>query len=127
VTRRLVPIDRVLVVEDNLDAAEATAQLLQGLAREVRIARTGPQALDLARDYRPDLVLLDIGLPGMDGYEVARRLRELGLDRTVLAAVTGYGRDEDRRRARAAGIDEHFVKPLGRETLAALIGRTGSN
>ena len=127
VVRRIVPVDRVLVVEDNADAAEAIARLLEGLAREVRIARTGPQALDLARDYRPDLVLLDLGLPGMDGYEVARRLRALGLDKTVVAAVTGYGREADRQRARQAGCDEHLVKPIGRETLEALIGARGSH
>jgi signal transduction histidine kinase/DNA-binding response OmpR family regulator len=120
--QRIAQVERVLVIEDNLDSAEAIAHLLEGLAREVRIARTGPQALDLARDYRPDLVLLDVGLPGMDGYEVARRLRrDLGLVDIIVAAVTGYGRDEDRRRAREAGIDEHLVKPVGRAVIEALI------
>jgi two-component system CheB/CheR fusion protein len=110
------------VVDDNPDIAESFVMLLEGLAREVRTAANGPQALEAARDFRPDLILCDIGLPGMDGYEVARRLRqEPGLGKVLLAAVTGYGQDEDRRRSKEAGFDCHLVKPIGRAVLEELV------
>ncbi|MEA2600669.1 MAG: hypothetical protein QOF89_1661 [Acidobacteriota bacterium] len=104
---------RVLVVDDNQDAAESLALLLQIWGHEVRTAYDGPSTLALVAEYRPDIVLLDIGLPGMSGYEVAKRLRELpGAERAVLAAVTGYGQPSDRERAREAGFDHHLVKPV---------------
>src|SRR5262249_55406724 len=104
---------RVLVVDDNVDAAESTAMLLPFLGHLVEVAYDGPSALFAVRDFQPEIVLLDIGLPGMSGYEVARQLRanpeNEGL---VLAAVTGYGQDEDVRRSREAGFDYHLTKPL---------------
>ena len=104
---------RVLVVDDNVDAAETLAMLARLHGHEVRIAHTGPSGLEAARNYHPEIVLLDIGLPGLDGYEVARRLRnEPGGDQILLVAVTGYGREEDRSRARAAGFDHHLIKPF---------------
>ena len=104
---------RVLVVDDNVDAAETLAMLARLYGHEVRIAHTGPSGLETARNYHPEIVLLDIGLPGLDGYEVARRLRnEPGGDQILLVAVTGYGREEDRARARAAGFDHHLMKPF---------------
>jgi two-component system CheB/CheR fusion protein len=104
---------RVLVVEDNLDAAESLATLLRVWGHDVQVAHDGLQALDTARDQRPEVVLLDIGLPGLDGYQVARRLRDdVGLDNSLLVAMTGYGQPEDRRRSREAGIHHHFVKPV---------------
>jgi PAS domain S-box-containing protein len=104
---------RVLVVEDNIDAAESLATLLRLWDHDVSVVHDGCAALDAAREQRPEVVLLDIGLPGLDGYQVARRLREeVGLDHVLLVAMTGYGQPEDRRRSQEAGIQYHFVKPV---------------
>jgi PAS domain S-box-containing protein len=104
---------RVLVVEDNLDAAESLATLLRLWNHDVQVVHDGLSALDAARAQKPEVVLLDIGLPGLDGFEVARKLRdEAGLENTLLVAMTGYGQPEDRRRSREAGIHHHFVKPV---------------
>ena len=104
---------RILVVDDNVDTARGMARLLKLLGHDVQTAHDGPSALDAARTLRPEFVLLDIGLPGMDGYEVARRLRRGGvLQGAVIIAVSGYGQDEDRRRSREAGFDHHLVKPV---------------
>ncbi len=109
---------RVLVVDDNRDGAETLATLLRATGHEVRVAYDGPTALAEAHTFRPDVVLCDIGMPGMDGYEVARRLRQdADLPHPVLIAVTGYGQAEDRRRTHAAGFDHHLTKPVD---LAAL-------
>jgi signal transduction histidine kinase/integral membrane sensor domain MASE1 len=114
---------RVLVVDDNLDSAESLAILLQMQGHDVRMASDGPSALAAAREHRPELVLLDIGLPaGMDGYELAQRLRpEAGLERAVIVAVTGYGQEEDRRRTADAGFDGHLVKPVDMQKLWRLL------
>jgi signal transduction histidine kinase/ActR/RegA family two-component response regulator len=123
---------RLLVVDDNIDGAESLALLLRLEGHEVRTAYDGPSALQAAVVHRPEVVLLDIGLPqGMDGYEVARRLRrQEGLEGVLLVAVTGYGQDEDRRRSREAGFDAHLVKPVELEEirlqLAACSGRAGA-
>jgi two-component system CheB/CheR fusion protein len=122
------PGRRVLVVEDNPDAAESLALLLRAAGHEVRVAADGPAALEAAAAFRPQVVLLDIGLPKMDGYEVARRLRRgAGRDGLLLVALSGYGQEEDRRRSRAAGFDAHLVKPADldalQELLAELPGR----
>jgi len=104
---------RVLVVEDNIDAAESLATLLRLWGHDVRVVHDGLDAVDAARSYLPEVVLLDIGLPGLDGYQVAERLRgEAGLENTLLVAMTGYGQPEDRRRSAEAGIHHHFVKPV---------------
>ncbi len=104
---------RILVVDDNADAAESLAMLLRLKGHDVRTAHDGAAALDVARTFGPQVVLLDIGLPGMDGYEVARRLRrEEGLKGVLLVALTGYGQEEDRRRSREAGFNRHLVKPV---------------
>ncbi len=103
---------RLLVVDDNRDAADSLAMLLRLQGHEVRVAHDGPTALQMATDYRPEMVFLDIGMPGMDGYEVARRLRsQPGLESVRLAALTGWGQEEDRRRSKEAGFDQHLVKP----------------
>jgi PAS domain S-box-containing protein len=118
-----LPSRRVLVVDDSPDAADSLAMLLRLEGQEVRVAYDGPTALGLARDFRPRLVLLDIGLPGMDGYEVARRLRQQpGLGGVVLVALTGWGQEEDRRKSQEAGFDHHLVKPAGLEELQQLLG-----
>ena len=104
---------RVLVVDDNKDAASSLALLLQIKGHQVALAHDGPAALDAARDQRPEVVILDIALPGMDGYEVARRLRdEEGTRQALLVAMTGYGQEDDHRRSRQAGFNHHLVKPV---------------
>jgi CheY-like chemotaxis protein len=108
-----LPRRRILVVDDNRSNATSLGVLLRTLGQDVEMAYDGPAALELVRRRRPDLVLLDIGLPGMDGYEVARRCREdEGLRRITLVAMTGYGKDEDRRRSQEAGFNAHLVKPV---------------
>jgi CheY-like chemotaxis protein len=102
---------RVLVVEDKIDAAKTLGQLLKLSGHEVSLAHDGPAALAAAAATRPELVLLDLGLPGMDGYEVAARLRASG-HTAVLVAITGYGREDDLRRSHDAGFAHHLVKPL---------------
>jgi PAS domain S-box-containing protein len=109
---------RVLVVDDNNDSADSLAVWLDLVGHDVRTAYDGRQALALAQELRPDVILLDIGMPGMSGYEVARRLRESPETRDVLLlAMTGWGQDEDRRLSQEAGFDEHLVKPLDPKAL----------
>lgn len=103
---------KVLVVDDNRDAAESLATLLRLNGHEVRVAFDGPDALELAPRMQPDVILLDIGLPGLDGYEVCRRIRTSGLVEAEIIAMTGYGQDRDRQRAQEAGFDRHTVKPV---------------
>jgi two-component system CheB/CheR fusion protein len=113
---------RVLVVEDNPDAAEGVRMLLEILGHQVQIAFDGAAAVELAREQAPDVMLVDIGLPGVDGYEVARRVRaEPSLARVALVALTGYGLDEDRAQARAAGFDHHLTKPVEPDALTRLV------
>jgi signal transduction histidine kinase/CheY-like chemotaxis protein len=113
---------RVLVIDDNRDVAVTLAALVRHGGHDVRTAHDGPSAIDVARSYRPNLVLVDIGLPGMDGYEVAQHLRtDVGLSDAVLAALTGYGQEEDRRRSLDAGFDQHLIKPIRTETLLNLL------
>jgi CheY-like chemotaxis protein len=118
---------RLMVVDDNRDAAETMSMLFELWGHEVVCAYDGRSALETAAKYRPDAVFLDIGLPGMDGYEIAERLRELPESgrTTVLVAITGYGQEEDRRRSREAGIDHHLVKPVAPETLQQLLESLG--
>jgi CheY-like chemotaxis protein len=104
---------RVLIVDDNEDSANTLATVLKLGGHETASVYTAADALAHAADFKPDVVLLDIGLPGMDGYEVAQRLRELpGLRNVRLVAVTGYGRSDDRLRAKDAGFDDHLTKPV---------------
>lgn len=113
---------RLLLVEDNADIAESMRLLLELLGHQVRVAHDGLAALDAARLERPDVMLVDIGLPGIDGYEVARRVRrDAALRDVTLVALTGYGRDEDRSTAIDAGFDHHLVKPIDPDTLESLI------
>jgi DNA-binding response OmpR family regulator len=114
---------RVLVVDDNEDAADSLAMLLSVRGDAVRTAYDGEQALEAEHDFRPGIVLLDIGLPKLSGYEVARRIRaERGSD-VLIVAITGWGQAEDRDRARDAGFDHHFTKPVDFDRLIALIER----
>jgi len=116
---------RVLLVDDNADAVRTLAEILHSDGHETRYATSGARALELAAELKPDVVLLDIGMPGMDGYELARRLRAMANSASMrLIAVTGWGRDADRERSREAGFDLHLVKPVDPAELArALAGR----
>ena len=121
---------RVLVVDDNHDAGDSLAVVLQQLGAQVRVSRDGASALAAFDDFAPTVALLDIGMPGMNGYEVARRLRARpGGAGTRLIALTGWGQEEDRRRAREAGFDHHLVKPAELPVLLALLapGQSGAN
>jgi len=114
---------RLLVVDDNVDAAQSIAMLLELQGHTVRTAYDGYSALRMLSDFKPHGVLLDIGLPGMDGFEVARRMRALNEGKSVtLIALTGYGQDEHRRRSREVGFDHHLVKPVEPDALLTLIG-----
>jgi PAS domain S-box-containing protein len=120
-TKRL----RVLVVEDNRDASEALAMLLEMYGHDATVFSDGPKAIEAASKTAFDLALLDIGLPGMDGYEVARRIRMLPNAKSMqLVALTGYGQETDKQRALAAGFDEHLTKPVKIEQLQVLLRRT---
>ena len=114
---------RVLVVDDLPDAAESMAALLQLQGHEVSVAHDGIGAVEAALRERPDLVLLDIGLPGQNGYQACRAMRERGLTGALVVAVSGYGHPEDRRLSRVAGFDAHLVKPVDLAQLQALVDR----
>jgi CheY-like chemotaxis protein len=119
---------RVLVADDNEDSAETLSLLLQTLGNEVRIVHDGKRAVEESEAFRPHVALLDIGMPGLDGYEVARLIRSKPWGaQIVLIALTGWGEEEDRRLAREAGFDRHLLKPIDiaplREALAAADGR----
>jgi PAS domain S-box-containing protein len=113
----------ILIVDDNGDLAESTGALLATMGHEIRIANDGPSALAIAAEMSPDVVLLDLGMPRMSGFEVARCLRRSAFgDRALLVAVTGWGQDEDRRRTREAGFDHHLIKPVDPEQLERILG-----
>ena len=116
------PSHRILVVDDNVDSAESLAKLLRMFGHDVRTAYDGAGALAEVSQMRPEAVLLDIGLPGMDGYEVARRLRLLpGCANTLLIALSGYADDDDLRRSQEAGFNHHLTKPVKFQTLQELL------
>lgn len=113
---------KVLLVEDEADTAESFGRILELFGNDVRIVLNGPDALFSGLEFRPDVVLLDIGLPFMNGYEVARKMRERFWGRNVLIiATTSWDQDEDRRLSKEAGIDHHMVKPIDPYALARLI------
>jgi CheY-like chemotaxis protein/anti-sigma regulatory factor (Ser/Thr protein kinase) len=117
-----VPPRRILVVDDNRDAADSLGTLLKFLGADVYTAHDGPAALEALKTYQPSAVILDIGMPGMDGYEVARQARQQPEGRGVtFIALTGWGQEEDRRRSKEAGIDHHLVKPVDIGALQALL------
>jgi CheY-like chemotaxis protein len=115
---------RILVADDNRDALESLAMLLECGGHEVCKAADGAEAFELAASWRPDLALLDIGMPSLDGYEVARRIRAQSWGRSMtLIALSGWGQSEDMRRSTDAGFDLHLVKPLNMDALADVFGR----
>jgi CheY-like chemotaxis protein len=114
----------VLVVDDDVDSAETLAELLRVDNHDVRTVHSGVEALRAVEELTPDVVFLDIGLPGLDGYEVARRLGELpARPQILLVALTGYGRPADRERTAQAGFDVHILKPLDPDALGQLVKR----
>ena len=116
---------RILVVDDHRDAARILGLLLDSLGHEVKTANDGQQALDTMSAFHPEIVFLDIGLPNLDGYEVARRVRAIpDLRGTTLIALTGWSHAEDRQRARDAGFDHHLVKPVAVKTLKEVLAQT---
>jgi len=112
---------RVLVVEDSVDSAETLALLIGRWGYEVKLAHDGRSALQVARQFRPQIILLDIGLPDIDGYAVAHRLRGEDLGGDMLVALTGYGEAQDRARAQQAGFDRHLTKPVDPDALERLL------
>ena len=115
---------QVLVVEDDVDAAESLAALLDMDGHATQIAHDGLEALDAARRFLPDVVLIDLGLPGLDGCNVATQIRrEPTFDRTLLVALTGWGREADKQAALAAGFDLHLLKPVGWDALREVLTR----
>lgn len=113
---------KVLVVDDNVDIAESLSALLELQGCKVRVAHGGEAGLELAHRVGPDLIFLDIGLPGMNGYEVARKIgEERDGDRPLLVALTGYGQDSDREKAAEAGFDRHLVKPARLEQIREIL------
>ncbi|HEX7880727.1 MAG TPA: response regulator, partial [Candidatus Eisenbacteria bacterium] len=114
---------RILVVDDNPDSVDSLALLLKLRGNQVASAQSGQTAIEMAETFHPDLVLLDIGMPGMSGHEVARHLRTLPRGREmILIALTGWGTDEDRKHSHAAGFDHHLVKPLEPSDLDTVLG-----
>ena len=113
---------RVLLVDDNRDVARAMARWIRLLGHDIRVAFDGPEAVLIASEFNPDLVLMDIGLPKLNGYDVAREMRSKPWGRTMtLVAVTGWGRDADRRQSQEAGFDQHLTKPVEPGVLEALL------
>jgi CheY-like chemotaxis protein len=117
----------VLVADDNRDAADTLAAILRLMGHEVRVAYDGEEALRAAPQFRPQAMVLDIGMPRMTGYEVARRARQADWGRGVtLVALTGWGQERDKELAAEAGFDHHLTKPVDASALAALLSKSGS-
>jgi CheY-like chemotaxis protein len=122
---RLSPRRRILIVDDYEDSVTTMAAVLRSKGYDVATARNGPAALEIATSFCPELVLLDIGLPEIDGYEVTRRLREIpALAGTFITALSGYGTEQDRERAYEAGFNYHLTKPVAPATLFEFLART---
>ena len=113
---------RIMVVDDNPDGASSLALVLQRSGHSVRVAHDGLQALDAGAAFEPDIVFMDIGMPGLDGYEVCRRIRQMPTQQNVvLVAVTGWGQAQDKRRALEVGFDAHLTKPVDPDAVAQLL------
>jgi len=122
VDKRPLPSLRILLVDDNQSAAHMMGRLLQKLGQDVHVANSGSDALVRVLEMAPDVIISDVAMPGMSGYDLARKIRELTLPhRPFLVAVTGYGQESDRQEALAAGFDKHLTKPVGVEALEKLL------
>jgi CheY-like chemotaxis protein len=111
---------RVLVIDDNQDAANATAMLIEDMGGNTRVAYDGENALTMTQEYQPEVVILDIGMRGPDGYETCRRIRRVLGNRVLLVALTGFGQEQDKERATRAGFDVHLTKPADEAALAGM-------
>jgi CheY-like chemotaxis protein len=117
---------RILIVDDNTDSARSLSLIQNRRGHKTRVAFTGPDAVSVAAEFLPEVILLDIGLPGMDGFEVARKIREIpGLENCFLVAMTGYGSGADRDQARLSGFDEYLIKPADLKTLRGWLRELG--
>jgi len=115
---------RILVIDDNVDLANGLVKLLEIFGHHVQVAYDGTSGFDKAKEFNPEFILLDIGLPGMDGYEVAAHIRrEERTKSAVIVAISGYGEAEDRRRAKQAGFDHYLVKPIAFEDLIEILSK----
>ena len=114
---------RVLVIDDNQDAANATAMLIEEMGGEVKVAYGGEAALKMLHEYQPEVILLDIGMQGLDGYATCQGIRRLLGDGVLLVALTGFGREQDKERATRAGFDAHLTKPAEGAALADIVAR----
>jgi DNA-binding response OmpR family regulator len=122
----VTPSHRVLIVDDNRDAADSMALLVETAGHSARTAYDGHQALDMASAFAPDVLLLDLGVPGLNGFEIARRIRRQPWGKTVaLIAVTGWGQEQDRLRTAEAGFDAHLIKPVGHADLLSALRACG--
>jgi len=124
----IVPVKRrVLVIDDNADAADTLASLVRTLGGDARTAAEGPSGIQCAAEFFPDVILLDIGMPQMDGYEACRRIRDMQLGKSpFIVAISGWGQDSDRRRATEAGFDAHLTKPADPVVLEKLLAESGA-
>ncbi|HVT29532.1 MAG TPA: ATP-binding protein, partial [Lacipirellulaceae bacterium] len=118
-----IPPQRILVVDDNRDTATSCARLLNALGHDVQTAYDGASAIEIAKSFKPQVIFLDIGLPGLNGYDVAKILRTEGFANEIIVAVSGYGQPEDRQRSHDAGFDEHLVKPVRQNNLLSILQR----
>jgi CheY-like chemotaxis protein len=122
------PRCKVLIADDNKDAADSLMMLLNVSGYDVRVAYSGPQALEIARTYQPDAFVLDIGMPEMTGYELAIAIRnETWGVKALLIALTGWGQQEDKNRAHSAGFDQHFTKPVNAQAIEAVLAEFAEN
>ncbi len=117
---------RILVVDDNVDAADSLGMLLEVRGDQVRIAYDGLEAIAAEEEFRPEVALLDIGMPKLSGYDVAKRIRAARGDAVLIIAITGWGQEDDRQRARDAGFNHHFTKPVDFEMLLDVIDRSAA-
>ena len=112
---------RILVIDDNQDAANATAMLIEEMGGDARVAYDGESALEMLQEYQPEVILLDIGMRGLDGYETCQRIRRVLGDRVLLVALTGFGQEQDKEKATRAGFDAHLTKPADGAALAGIL------
>jgi CheY-like chemotaxis protein len=118
---------RILVIDDNQDAADATAMLVEDMGGDTRIAYDGERALEMLQEYQPEVILLDIGMGGLDGYEICQRIRRVLGSRVLLVALTGFGQEQDKEKATRAGFDAHLTKPADAAALARIFAYRASS
>jgi len=118
---------RILVIDDNQDAADATAMLVEDMGGDARVAYDGERALEMVQEYQPEVILLDIGMGGLDGYQICQRIRHVLGSRVLLVALTGFGQEQDKEKATRAGFDAHLTKPADEAALARIFAYRASS